>query len=271
MYDKIFKPKKHVLSNGKIVEEKASRRLFYDVLLLIVIIFAAKITDFDINVLRERGYQFFVILGKMFPPNVSYLSKVWDPLFDTIKMSLIGSILGAILAIPFAVFASSNINKSKIGLSFFRFFISILRTFPTIVVALIATYIFGLGTMAGSIAIFVFTFSYIGKQLYETIETVDMGAFEAAISMGSTRVRAFFVAIFPQILPSYLSVSLYCFEGNVRYASILGYVGAGGLGLIINDNLGLRRYSNVGMIIVVLFFAVVIIESLSHYIRSRLT
>ena len=271
MYDKIFKPKNYELSNGKVVEEKASRVPLYLLGLLLVILLAGYITGFDINVLINRGYQFFVILQRMFPPNVSYINKVWGPLFDTIKMSLIGSILGALLAVPFAIFASSNINKSKVGLSACRFIISLIRTFPTIVVALIATYIFGLGTMAGTIAIFVFTFSYIGKQLYETIETVDMGAFEAATSMGSTRVRAFFVAILPQILPSYLSVSLYCFEGNVRYAAILGYVGAGGLGLIINDNLGLRKYSNVGMIIIVLFFAVVGIESLSHYIRSKLT
>lgn len=271
MYDKIFKPKKYTLANGKVVEEKASRTLFYTLILLLIIIFAGDITGFEFSVLVERGHEFFTILGKMFPPNFSYINKVWNPLFDTIKMSLIGSILGALLAVPFAIFASSNINHSKTGLAVFRFIISLIRTFPTIVVALIATYIFGLGTMAGTIAIFVFTFSYIGKQLYETIETVDMGAFEAATSMGSTRVRAFITAIMPQILPTYLSVSLYCFEGNVRYAAILGYVGAGGIGIIINNNLGLRNYDNVGMIITVLFLAVVFIESLSHYIRSKLT
>lgn len=125
--------------------------------------------------------------------------------------------------------------------------------------------------MAGTCAIAVFTFAYIGKQLFEIIETVDMGPFEAREALGATRVRAFITAVFPQVLPTYLSVSLFCLEGNVRYASILGYVGAGGLGLIMNGKIGWREYSSVGMILIVLFVTVVIIEWFSHAVRKRLT
>ncbi len=78
-------------------------------------------------------------------------------------------------------------------------------------------------------------------------------------------------AIIPQVLPSYLSNCLFCFEGNVRYASILGYVGAGGLGLILNEKIGWREYTKVGMILVMLFATVVIIETFSHWLRSKLT
>ena len=140
-----------------------------------------------------------------------------------------------------------------------------------LVAALIATYIWGLGTMAGTVAIAVFTFAYVGKQLYELIETVDMGAYEAMEAMGAGRAQAFLAAIQPQVLPAYLSVCLFCFEGNVRYAAILGYVGAGGLGLILNEKIGWREYDSVGMILVVLFGTVLLIEALSHYIRKKLT
>lgn len=98
-----------------------------------------------------------------------------------------------------------------------------------------------------------------------------MGPFEAMEALGATRVRAFITAVFPQVLPTYLSVSLFCLEGNVRYASILGYVGAGGLGLIMNGKIGWREYSSVGMILIVLFVTVVIIEWFSHAVRKRLT
>ena len=152
-----------------------------------------------------------------------------------------------------------------------RLFPSLVRTLPTLVCALIATYIFGLGTMAGTCSIAVFTFAYVGKQLFELIETADMGSFEAMEALGATRTRAFLTAIFPQILPTYLSVSLFCLEGNVRYASILGYVGAGGLGLIMNEKIGWREYDSVGMILIVLFVTVVAIEGISHAIRKRLT
>ena len=158
-----------------------------------------------------------------------------------------------------------HIVTNRIVVSIVRLFLSLVRTLPTLVCALIATYIFGLGTMAGTCAIAVFTFAYVGKQLFEVIETVDMGPFEAMEALGATRIRAFVTSVFPQVLPTYLSVSLFCLEGNVRYASILGYVGAGGLGLILNEKIGL------GMILIVLFITVLIIEGISHALRKRLT
>ena len=238
IYDKIFKPKKLVLSDGKVVEEKRTRTPLVLLLLLIATVISVRITGFSLNTILTRGNQFFVILGQMFPPKTGYLSSIWGPLLDTIKMSLLGSFAGGVLAIPFAILASSNLVKNKVVLGVVRIFLSIVRTIPTLVAALIATYIWGLGTMAGTVAIAVFTFAYVGKQLYELIETVDMGAYEAMEAMGAGRAQAFLAAIQPQVLPAYLSVCLFCFEGNVRYAAILGYVGAGGLGLILNEKIG---------------------------------
>ena len=100
---------------------------------------------------------------------------------------------------------------------------------------------------------------------------MDLGAYEAMEALGSTKLRAFLAAILPQVLPVYLSICLFCFEGNVRYASILGYVGAGGLGLILNEKIGWREYDSLGMILIVLFAAVMVIEGISHALRKRLT
>ena len=267
---KLFAPKEYTLENGTTVKEPRSKAIIIAILLLIAMYYAGKVTGFNVKTIMQRGGQFFVIIGKMFPPNWEYSNSIWTPLIDTIKMSLLGSLLGSILVIPFAIIASSNIVKNKFVISLSRLFLSIVRTLPTLVTALIATYIFGLGTIAGTFAIATYTFAYCGKQLYEQIETVDMGAFEAAEALGATKGKAFSSAIIPQILPGYIASSLYCFEGNVRYASILGYVGAGGIGIILNENLGWREYSNVGMILVILFFTVVIIESISYYLRTKL-
>ena len=119
-------------------------------------------------------------------------------------------------------------------------------------------------------AISIFTFGIVTKMLYERIETVDMGPFEAMEAVGATRVKAFVGAIMPQIMPSYLSICLYSLEINVRAAAILGYVGAGGIGLILNEKIGWREYDKVGMILLMLFITVVIIENISKYIRERL-
>ena len=271
LYDKIFKPKVYTLENGKKIEEKASRTPLIILVLLVAAIISVRVTGFNFSTLVKRGNQFWVILAKMFPPDPSYMPSIWGPLFDTIKMSIIGSLVGALIAIPMAMLASSNIIKSKIVIILVRLLFSVARTLPTLVTALIATFIFGLGTTAGSVSIAIFTFSYVGKLLYEQIETIDMGSFEAMEAMGCTKLRAFIESVLPQILPGYISNSLYCFEGNVRYAAILGYVGAGGIGLILNSEIGWRNYSRVGMILIILFITGVVIEYLSFWPREKLS
>lgn len=270
IYDKIFSPRIIKLPNGKVVLKPVSRLPLIALILIFMTALSVKITGFDMGVLMERGKQFFVILGMMVPPAFSYSTQVWKPLFDTLKMSLLGTVIGAVAVIPFAMAASTNIIRNRILVSIMRLFLSIVRTLPTLVTALIATYVFGLGTLAGTTAIGVFTFAYMGKILYEEIETADMGAFEAMEAIGATRVRAFISAIIPQVLPSYISNGLFCFEGNVRYAAILGYVGAGGLGLILNEKLGWREYPSVGMILIMLFVTVFLIETVSRYCRRKL-
>jgi phosphonate transport system permease protein len=271
LYDRIFRPKEIQLGNGKVVKEKQSRTPFVLLLIVLASWLSVSITGFNPAILAKRMNNFWVILADMFPPKVDYISSIWGPLFDTIKMSLLGSFIGAVLAVPFAVLAASNLIHSRLVVGIIRLFLSVVRTVPTLVSALIATYIWGLGTAAGTFAIAVFTFSYVGKQLYEMIETVEMGSYEAIEALGGNKFSAFRYAVWPQVVVEYISVSLFCFEGNVRYAAILGYVGAGGLGLILNEKIGWREYDSVGMILIVLFTAVVIIEGLSHYIRTKLS
>lgn len=271
LFDRVFKPQRIELANGKTVDRPRSRAPLAALVILAIGALSVHITGFNFETIATNGHQFFAILGAMFPPDLSYMPQVWEPLFDTIKMSLLGSVIGSLLVIPFAVAASTNIMHSKIVIGLMRLLLSIIRTLPTIVCALIATYIFGLGTLAGTSAIAVFTFAYVGKILYEEIETVDMGPYEAMEAMGAGKIRSFVAAIVPQVLPSYLSNCLFCFEGNVRYASILGYVGAGGLGLILNEKIGWRMYPQVGMILIMLFATVFIIETISRAARRRLT
>lgn len=269
-FDRVFKPEVITLPNGSVVTRRRSRVPLAIVALVALGALSVRITGFNFATLARRGGEFFTILGQMFPPDWSYMPDVWQPLFDTIKMSLLGSVAGSLLVVPFAMAASTNIVPSRALVAVMRFLLSVIRTLPTIVTALIATYIFGLGTLAGTTAIAIFTFAYVGKVLYEEIETVDMGAFEAMQAMGATRARAFAAAIVPQVLPGYLSNCLFCFEGNVRYASILGYVGAGGLGLVLNEKIGWRMFPQVGMVLVALFVTVFVIETVSRAARRHL-
>ena len=193
------------------------------------------------------------------------------PLVDTIKMSILGSVLGATLALPFAVVSSTNINRNGIVVALCRFLLNLIRTLPTLVIALVCALIFSLGTFSGTVAIAIFTFGVVSKMLYESIETIDMGPFEAMEALGANKFQAFWSACVPQILPVYLSHCLYCFEMNIRASAILGYVGAGGLGITINERIGWRDYESLGMVLLTLFVVVAFIEFFSAYLRKKLS
>ncbi len=270
LFDRIFPPRQISVGQNSVNKPRSRGPL---ILITLVLIVSASVmaTGFNIDIIIKRGYQFTVILAKIFNPDWAYISKVVPPLLDTIKMSVMGSIIGSTLALPIAVMSSSNINPNAFSVGLLRILLNIVRTLPTLVIASICALIFGLGTFAGTVAITLFTFGIVAKMLYESIETIDMGAFEAMEALGANKFQAFWSACFPQILPTYLSQCLYSFEINIRAASILGYVGAGGLGILINERIGWRDYEGLGTVLITLFVVVLIIENISQYLRRKLS
>ena len=309
LFDRIFKPKVITLPNGHTVNRPRSRMPLILGILAVVIWLSVLLTGFDLGIIARRGNQFLVILRRIFAPDMfaiqastfesfgldpeqvnffsiftgawwqslwytishSFAPKVISPLLDTVRMSVLGSFIGATLALPIAVLCSTNINKDKVSVIIVRLLLNIVRTLPTLVIAKIFALIFGLGTFAGTAAILVFTLGVISKMMYESIETIDMGAFEAMESCGANKFQAFWSACMKQILPTYLSYCLYALEMNVRAASILGYVGAGGLGILIDERIGWRDYESLGTLLLMLFLLVITIESISQYLRKKLS
>ena len=113
IYDRLFPPKKYTLSNGKEAYQKRSRGPLAALIIIVMTVISVKITGFSMTVLVTGMGRFWTMLGDMFPPNFSYMSDIWKPLFDTIKMSLLGSVIGALVSVPFAVLASTNVVKSR--------------------------------------------------------------------------------------------------------------------------------------------------------------
>ncbi len=271
LFDKVFKPEKITLENGHSLMRPRSRTPLYVFALAVAVFISIEMTNFNLAIIAQRGYQLTVILGQIFTPNFAFFPKVWHPLIDTIKMSVLGSVIGSSIALPVAVMASSNINKNVAVVSALRFVLGLVRTLPTLIIANVCALIFSLGTFAGTIAISIFTFGIVAKMLYESIETIDMGPFEALESLGANKTRAFWSACMPQILPTYLSHCLYSFEMNVRAAAILGYVGAGGLGITISERVGWRDYHGLGTVLLTLFVAVVAMDALRSFLRKKLS
>ena len=270
-FDKIFKPQVITLANGHSTIRRRSRAPIIAALVLLAIILSLRMTGFDLGLIICKFDKLMDLMVKLFHPKWSFFDKVTRPLVDTIKMSILGTVIGCALALPVAVLSSTNIDKNRVIVSVLRFILALIRTLPTLVIALVCALIFGLGTFAGTLAISIFTFGIVAKMLYESIETIDMGPFEAMEAMGANKFQAFWSACVPQILPVYLSHSLYCFEMNVRASAILGYVGAGGLGITINERIGWRDYEGLGMVLLTLFVVVVAIEFTSEYLRGKLS
>lgn len=270
-FDKIFKPEIITLSNGHTVRRCKSRTPLIVAALVLVILWALYMTEFDIRVIFSRFEKLVDLLKKLVNLNWSFFPKVISPLLDTIKMSILGTVVGCAIALPVSILASSNINRSVPVVSVFRFILALIRTLPTLVIALVCALIFSLGTFSGTVAIAIFTFGVVAKMLYESIETIDMGPFEAMEALGANKFQAFWSACVPQILPVYLSHCLYCFEMNIRASAILGYVGAGGLGITINERIGWRDYESLGMVLLTLFVVVTFIEFFSAYLRKKLS
>ena len=271
LFDRLFKPQVITLPNGHTVERPRSRQPLIWICVVAAVWASVVLTGFDFSILIKRGHQFTVILKQIFQPDWSFLPKVIGPLVDSIKMSILGTVIGCVSALPIAVLASSNIDHNKFVVSLLRVLLGLIRTLPTLVIALVCALIFSLGTFAGTVSIAIFTFGIVAKMLYESIETIDMGPFEAMEALGANKFQAFWSACVPQILPVYLSHCLYCFEMNVRASAILGYVGAGGLGITINERIGWRDYNGLGMVLLSLLVVVVIIEFLSEYLRKKLS
>ncbi len=265
------KPEVITTKSGNTVERPRSRTGLICTLLLLAVTWALHMTGFQLSVIFQKGKNIVAILEKLFRPRWDFFPKVITPLVDTIKMSILGTVIGCAAALPIAVLASSNIDHNKFIVSLLRVILGLIRTLPTLVIALVCALIFSLGTFAGTVSIAIFTFGIVAKMLYESIETIDMGPFEAMEALGADKFQAFWSACVPQILPVYLSHCLYCFEMNVRASAILGYVGAGGLGITISERIGWRDYNGLGMVLLSLLVVVVSIEFLSEFLRKKLS
>ena len=266
----VFYPSSYTLANGKQVREKFNPMPYVTILLIALILYCMRIAGVDFGLLAAKGRNFWDMLERMLPPNWKYYETMKKPMLDTINMSLLGSVFGCAVALPISFYLSSNFKLNKKYLAAHLVLLSLLRTLPTIVVACYFRMVLGMGALVGTIAISIFSYTICVKMMYEYIETVDMGPYEALASTGASRPKCMLRAVWPQVKGYYISTVLYCFESNVKSAAILGYVGAGGIGQIISGRLNLRRYADLGLVLLFMTATIVILEGIARFARRKL-
>jgi phosphonate transport system permease protein len=210
------------------------------------------------------------ILEQLLSPNWEFLPKVVDPMLETLQIAIIAAFIGCGLALPISFFASRTTVPNRPTLTVTRGILSVVRAIPDFLYALIFVAAVGIGPLPGILALIFFNIGVVAKLLSETVDGVDPGPIEAADAGGSTRTQMVRWSVLPQVLPNYVAFSLYAFELNVRASTVLGFVGAGGIGFLLRVQYGFSAWSNVSVIIISLFVVVFLIEIVSIRLRRRL-
>ena len=210
------------------------------------------------------------LIEESWPPDFSFLPRLADPMLETVFIAIIGTVVGGILSIPVAVLAARNITPNLPTWLIDRNVMNILRTLPDLFWAMLFATAVGFGPVAGALALTVFTVAVISKLYSESLEAIDMGLPEAVRAAGGNWLQMVQFGAIPQALQHYVSYALYAFELNIRASVVLGLVGAGGIGMILETQRANFEYERVTMIILAVLVAVLIIEQVSDSIRKRL-
>ncbi len=209
--------------------------------------------------------------GRMFPPRWSYIDKLLVPLWDTLNIATLGTVLGIIFAIPVAFLAARNTTPSLwIARPIALFIIVASRSINSLIWALLLVSIIGPGVLAGVVAIGLRSIGFVAKLMYEAIEEIDSKQVEAVRATGASGAQVIDYAIVPQILPTFFGVAVFRWDINIRESTILGLVGAGGIGLQLQASLNVLAWPQVTMIFVVILGTVVLSEWVSAKVRHAI-
>ncbi|MFK8080499.1 MAG: phosphonate ABC transporter, permease protein PhnE [Granulosicoccus sp.] len=209
--------------------------------------------------------------SRMFPPRWSYIDKLWKPLWDTMNIATLGTLLGVIFAVPVAFLAASNTTPSKLFVRPVALFIIVAsRSINSLIWALLLVSIIGPGLLAGIIAIGLRSIGFVAKLLYEAIEETDKLQIEAVTATGASGAQILNYGIVPQILPAFCGITVFRWDINIRESTILGLVGAGGIGVQLQGSLNTLAWPQVTMIFVVILGTVMVSEWVSAKVRHAI-
>jgi phosphonate transport system permease protein len=190
--------------------------------------------------------------------------------WTTLRIATLGTLLASLLALPLGFLTARNLAAPKL-LSFpAKFVLDTCRSIHTLVFGLFLVGIVGLGPTAGILAIAAHSMGSFGKLYAESIESIDMAAIDAVRAVGARPVQVFFLGVWPAVLPQLISTHFYIWEYNIRESTVLGLVGAGGLGLLVSEAISLFQWSRLATILIVIIAMVMAFDSLSRAVRSRL-
>jgi len=209
--------------------------------------------------------------GRAMPPRWSYISELWEPIWDTFNMATLGTIFALIMAVPIAFLAARNTTPSTLFVRPIALLIIVsTRSINSLIWALLLVAIIGPGVAAGLVAISIRSIGFCAKLLYEAIEEIDTSQVEAITATGASRWQVMVYGIVPQIMPAFAGISVFRWDINIRESTVLGLVGAGGIGLQLQSSLNTLAWPQVTLILLVILVAVIAGEWISAKVRGAI-
>lgn len=253
-------------------EGALARTLKFVGLLLIAAFFVWSVVAVDFDPVRfARGFPNLAnLVARMFPPDLAFVPTAAAASLETLQMALVGTLVSAVLSVPLALFAASNVTPNRLLYYVSRSFIVFTRAIPDLIWALIFVAAVGLGPFPGTLAIAIHSIGMLGKLYAESIEEIDPGQVEALKSTGAHPVQTLAFGVAPQVIPAFVGLTLYRWDINIRNSIVLGLVGAGGIGFELTTSMRLFQYPEVLTILIFVFVIVLLVEQTSSYIRERM-
>ena len=236
----------------------------------LLLVFTVK--DLEINFIKlfsDSSKYLGDILLRMVPPDFSKFDELIYAILETIEIAFVGTFIAIILSIPLGLFSARNISPNYFVYIISKTIITFFRAIPEFIMAMILVIAIGFGAMPGVLALGLHTMGFLAKFYAEDIEHINKGPIDALKSSGATKSQIISFGVIPQILPSFVANNLYILDRNVRMATMLGIVGAGGIGYELQSSFRMFEYQKVSAIIIIIFITIFIIDHLSSFIRSK--
>ena len=236
-----------------------------------VLVFVVNDLEIDfIKLVTDSSKYFGDILSRMLPPDFSNLNELVYAMFETIEIAFLGTFIAIVLSIPLGLFSARNLAPNYFVYIICKTIVIFFRAIPEFIIAMILVIAIGFGAMPGVLALGLHTMGFLAKFYAEDIEHINKGPIDALKSSGATKSQIISFGVIPQILPSFVANNLYILDRNVRMATMLGIVGAGGIGYELQSSFRMFEYERVSAIIILIFVTIFIIDHLSAFIRSKI-
>ncbi len=218
----------------------------------------------------DAGTQAGDLARRMVPPKWSYLDSLWLPIWDTINIATLGTALALVLAFPVAFLAARNTTPHPLVRAVALLVIVSSRSINSLIWALMLVAIIGPGVLAGVLAIGLRSIGFCAKLLYEAIEEIDARQVEAITATGASSPQRLAYGVVPQILPAFAGISVFRWDINIRESTVLGLVGAGGIGLQLEASISTLAWTQVSLILLVILATVIVSEWVSAKVRHAI-